>query len=225
MQSLHLAEVDSTQSYLKQNYHDLHDEILISTSHQTGGHGRRGTAWKHLEQALAFSFTLKPSKELTLTPLEVGCLLARFFSPSLLLKWPNDLINIRNEKVGGIICQLLGDTIVVGVGINLYVDPKQDFDFPYPIGGLFENKPELKENFHESLPQDIYSYILKHRLEPKEISEQFTKYCSHLNKRVKITDHAKEFSGYFLGISTLGEAILESNGEKTNILTGSLRLN
>jgi len=225
MRSLHLTEVDSTQSYLKQNYHNLHQEILVSTSHQTGGHGRRGTAWKHLDQALAFSFTLKPHEELTLTPLEVGCLLAEFFSPSLLLKWPNDLINDRKEKVGGIICQLVGDSIVVGIGINLYVDPSEEFDFPYPIGGLFKEKPDLKDDFHSTLPMELYHHILKNRLSAQQVSEKFNKYCSHLNQNVKITDHGKESNGYFLGISTRGEAILESDGEKINVLTGSLRPN
>jgi len=224
MQTLHLVEVESTQSYLKQNYHDLHEEILISTSYQTGGHGRRGTTWKHLDQALAFSFTLTPNEELTLTPLEVGCLLAEFFSPTLSLKWPNDLINNRNEKIGGIICQLVGDTIVVGIGINLYVNPSEDFDFDYPIGGLFDTKPELEENFHSELPVKLYHHILEKRLNSKQVSENFTKYCSHLNQYVMITDHTKIYAGYFLGISTRGEAIIESNGERINILTGSLRI-
>ncbi len=225
MQTLHLDEVDSTQAYLKQNYHNLKENILISTTHQTGGHGRRGTFWKHLDQALAFSFTLEPNEELTLTPLEVGCLLADFFGPKLLLKWPNDLINEKKEKVGGIICQLVGETIVVGVGVNLYVDPNEEFDFPYPIGGLFNQSPQLKDNFHSSLPHEIYNYILKNRLSPQQVSAQFSKYCSHLNQSVKITDHAKEFTGYFVGISTMGEAILENNGVKVNVLTGSLRPN
>jgi len=225
MRTIHLREVESTQSYLKQNYHNLQEEILVSTSHQTGGHGRRGTTWKHLDQALAFSFTLKPNEKLTLTPLEVGCLLSKFFSPYLSLKWPNDLINDRKEKVGGIICQLVGDIIVVGVGINLYVDPSIEFDFPYPVGGLFKDKPDLENNFHSTLALELYRHILKNRLSPQQTKENFIKYCSHLNQQVKITDHTKEFSGYFLGISPLGEAILESNGEKIKVLTGSLRPN
>lgn len=224
MQSIHLEEVDSTQSYLKQNYHNLHQEILVSTSHQTGGHGRRGTTWKHLDQALAFSFTLNPNEELTLTPLEVGCLLAEFFSPVLNLKWPNDLINDRKEKVGGIICQLVGDVIVVGVGINLYIDPTEHFNFPYPIGGLFKERSDLKDNFHSTLPIKLYHYILKNRLSAQQVSDNFIKYCSHLNQHVQIIDHDKQYTGYFLGISTLGEAIIQLNGKRTNILTGSLRL-
>ncbi len=225
MQSIHLKETESTQTYLKQNYADLHQEILVSTSRQTGGHGRRGTHWQHLPEALAFSFTLKPNDTLTLTPLEVGCLLANFFSPELLVKWPNDLINSKKEKVGGIICQLVGDVIVVGVGINLYVDSALSFDFPYPIGGIFTDKPELKENFHQSLPEEIYQFILKNRLSPSEVQSQFSKYCSHQEQEVKITDHSKEFNGKFVGITIHGEAILEQDGVRTNVLTGSLRPN
>ena len=225
MQSIHLKETESTQTYLKQNYSDLHQEILVSTSNQIGGHGRRGTQWKHLPDALAFSFTLKPNDTLTLTPLEVGCLLAKFFSPKLLVKWPNDLINDRKEKVGGIICQLVGDVIVVGVGINLFVDPAMDFDFPYPIGGIFPEKPNLKNDFYESLPQELYQFILENRLTPLQVQSEFSKFCSHQAQEVKITDQKREFTGKFVGITVHGEAILEKDGIETKVLTGSLRPN
>ncbi len=225
MQSIHLKEVDSTQTYLKQNYSDLKENILVSTSHQKGGHGRRGTHWEHLDEALAFSFTIKPSEVLTLSPLEIGCLLADFFSPELLLKWPNDLINKKQEKVGGIICQLVGETIVVGVGINIYVNPTQIFNFPYPIGGLFEQKPNLDTEFKSILPNKLYQHVLNNRLTINQIKSQFNQYCAHLNQEVKITDHQKEFTGRFIGISDHGEALLEKEGHITKVLTGSLRLN
>lgn len=225
MQTLHLPTVDSTQSYIKNHFQDLRSPILVSTSKQDAGHGRRGSQWRHLENALAFSFTLEPNQTLTLTPLEIGCFLAKYFSPYLLLKWPNDLINTKGEKVGGIICQLVEGTIVAGVGINLYVteEERREFNFPYPVGGIFEEKQEWQSDFASTLPCEIYKSLLTKRMDEKIIQEEFKKYCFHLDQQVTITDHQNSSQGKFIGISTFGEALLETEGAIQKVLTGSLR--
>jgi BirA family biotin operon repressor/biotin-[acetyl-CoA-carboxylase] ligase len=57
---------------------------------------------------------------LTLAPLAVGCALAdwlRGLGLDLRLKWPNDL-RVDGAKIGGILCELRDQTLLVGVGIN-----------------------------------------------------------------------------------------------------------
>jgi len=224
MQHLHIKECASTQTLLKDNFVDLSQPILVSTDFQNQGIGRRGSPWSHLEHALAFSFTLPLNRTLTLTPIEIGCLLADYFAPNLFMKWPNDLLNIKKEKVGGILCQLVGENLVVGVGLNLFVTGSAHFD--YPIGGIFENSQNLNNNFKEDLPLELYKYIRKSRVEPEAVQHKFKKYCSHLGQRVSIIDHQREDLGRFIGISSLGEALLSLDDEDNSvlkILTGSLR--
>ena len=222
MQHIHLHECISTQSVLKDNFTDLSQPILVSTDHQTLGFGRKGSRWSHFEHALAFSFTLSLNEILTLTPLEIGCLLADLFNPNLKLKWPNDLLNNSNEKVGGILCQLAGKNLLVGIGLNLYRDNQEGFE--YPVGGIFETLPHFKENYKESLPFEIFEYISKNRLTSEQVRESFQKKCGHLRAAVKIIDGNNFTSGRFVGISTQGEALLESEeGKVQKVLTGSLR--
>ena len=222
MHHIHLEQCKSTQTLLKEKFVDLSQPILVSTDNQIEGFGRKGSEWNHLDYALAFSFTLPLNQTLTLTPLEIGCLLCDFFSPNLLMKWPNDLINERSEKVGGILCQLVGKNLVVGIGLNLYCPSPTELD--YPIGGVFKDLPIFECDYKKTLPAKIYDFLAKNRREPLSVRKIFNKYCSHLQKQVLIVDGGNKSEGLFVGISDQGEAILElKDGEQRKVLTGSLR--
>ena len=222
---IHHLEANSTQKdlreYIKSNL-AYDSSILVSTNKQTDGHGRQGSGWNHFSQALAFSFTLKPSKTLTLTPLEIGIHIAEFFSPQSTLKWPNDLLNKKKEKIGGIICQLYKDVILVGIGINLLLTDENISGYPYPIGALFD-EITLKDNFKEELPHQIYEHILSNRLGDNEIIDKWIKYSCHLNQKVSIQDNNNKDEGIFIGLGKNGEAILKTETDQKKILTGSLR--
>lgn len=96
----------------------------IVCDHQTGGRGRNGRTWVsrrgmglYLTHARGIETLPKP---LTLAPLAVGCALAdwlRGLGLDLRLKWPNDL-RVDGAKIGGILCELRHQTLLVGVGIN-----------------------------------------------------------------------------------------------------------
>lgn len=222
MQHIHLQECPSTQTLLREKFADLSQPILVSTDLQTEGFGRKGSDWSHFGHALAFSFTLSLNETLTLTPLEIGCLLAEFFSPNLFVKWPNDLINANGEKVGGILCQLVGKNLVVGIGLNLYLKDQKLID--YPIGGIFTDCPQFEEDFKKVLPKKISTFIRENRLTSTLVEKKFRKYCCHMTKEVTIIDGSIKKSGQFIGISPQGEALLKNiNNETIKVLTGSLR--
>ncbi len=223
---LHLNKTESTQTDLKLIVQEKmltpDSTYLISTDNQQMGVGRQGTNWVHIENAIAFSFIIKPSHTLTLTPLEVGAHLARYFSSRVKLKWPNDLLNEKNEKVGGIICQYYKDLIIAGIGINLIYN--ENHDFPYAVGGIYPHEYLLEDDFKKKLPLDIYTHILNNRLSDLQIKNEWNTYCAHKEKLVTISDRKSVVKGHFHSIGTNGEAIVEnSNGEFEKVLTGSLR--
>lgn len=223
MHHIHLTQTLSTQEDVKKALHQNPGEYLVSTEKQSRGVGRQGSEWHQFEDALAFSFTMTPNETLTLSPLEVGIHLANFFSPKLVLKWPNDLLSTEGEKIGGIICQLVGKVIVVGIGINLKM-PKNLPKFPYKVSSLFSEKEQLKEDIKKDLPLKIVNYILSNRLSADLVREKFLKKCVHMNKLVTILNNELDVSGKFVGIGQNGEALLESEGnDQLKILTGSLR--
>ena len=227
MKHIHFDKIDSTSSYLKLNYKDLknnYQDILVSASQQTSGRGRAGNQWSQPENSIAFSFTLKPSEEMTLSSLELGVLIAKFFKNKVLLKWPNDLLNLQFEKCGGILCQLVEkDILIVGIGINIGIFDNKNFDFPYPIGSVDKKRVLKKEEFND-IPISLFQFILDNRIEHKDIASEWNNLCIHLNKKVSIVDDQYEFTGIFEGINSKGAALIrnvEDNSIK-KVFSGSL---
>jgi biotin-[acetyl-CoA-carboxylase] ligase BirA-like protein len=229
MHHVHLDKTDSTQTYLKENLEALRSveqNVLVSTSTQTSGFGRSGSDWEFLENALAFSFTLEPNEELTLTSLEIGVLLTQFFKEydnlNLLLKWPNDLLSPDEAKVGGILCTYKDPkTILVGIGINLGKMNIPKDKFPYPVDSLSSDLI-LKEDDYREIPRAIYDYILTNRIRKSALKEQWDKVCIHLHREVSIIDGETKTIGLFRGIDHDGSALLDVDGKIAKVITGSL---
>ena len=225
MHHVHLEETPSTQSYLKENWKSLYSEnpnVLVSTSKQTQGQGRQGNNWHDFPNSLAFSFLLQPNEEFTLSSLELGVLLCRFFKDELKLKWPNDLINLKNEKCGGILCQVIEkNLLVVGMGINLESDQSVKGKLP---AGIIQIQ-ETYHNIQEELPEKIYQYILNNRLNQDTIQKEWNQFCFHLNQKVRIEDSNTKEVGTFVGIGPIGEALIQNEeGKIKKVLSGSLFL-
>lgn len=226
MKQLHQQNIDSTSKYLKANYKDLSlddPQVLVSCKEQTEGRGRSGNQWEQPANSLAFSFTLKPSEEMTLSSLELGVHLSKFFGESIQLKWPNDLLNKDFSKCGGILCQLVEpDILIVGIGINLGKFDSSLYDFPYPIGAI-QPERELSDEEFKTLPAEIYQYILDHRLSNQEIISNWNQLCIHLNQQVSIVDGDKSQEGIFTGIDLQGAALISDHENKIHkVMSGSL---
>lgn len=229
MHHIHLDEIDSTQGYLKENLEDLRTiqkNVLVSTSLQTEGVGRSGNPWNFFENSLAFSFTLEPNEEVTLTSLEIGVLLTQFFkeydSLELFLKWPNDLLDREASKVGGILCTYLDKkTIIVGIGINLGKSDLQNSDFPYPVSSLSKDLVLTEEDYAE-IPRAIYDYVLANRIQKSALKPLWDKVCIHLNQSVTIKDGERKMQGIFKGIGSDGSAQLSIDGKINSVMSGSL---
>lgn len=211
-------QCQSTQDELL-NLVDNKTPSLCSTKLQTKGRGRSDHSWSHNDQWLAFSFTLTPSEILTLSSLEIGVLISDFlnihYSVDAKLKWPNDIHDTVGNKVGGILLHN-SEKLVVGVGLNWAgTDPEYH--------SLFPSKRLVNEENHQ-LALDIYKYILENRLSSEKITSKWNKLCSHLNKRVKISDTNTSNIGIFSGIGPMGEALVSEDGQLKKYYTGSLEI-
>lgn len=231
----HFESLGSTQTYLKENLSNLtskdHD-VLVSTDRQTDGIGRSGAQWVDFKNNLALSFTLSPTDPITLTSLECAVLISTFFKShwkiDLNVKWPNDLMNSKQEKCGGIILHNSNNIIICGVGINLDAEKHEieriERDSSKPaIGSLLHEALSYDLNKKE-LSKNIYEFILNNRLSKEEIMDLWNKCCHHLNQLVRIYDNpTQSVEGYFRGIGSLGEALIETSpGKIEKIYSGSL---
>ena len=198
--------------------------LLISTSEQREGVGRNKNSWTHFASAIAFSFTLAPHPILPLTPLEVGALLQIYFAgqgEKVFLKWPNDLLNGKGQKWGGILSSSVQENLlVVGVGLNLGELPPSA---PSQWGTLWPTRV-LKEEEKKSFPFQLAQFITSNRLAKAQVHTCWEQYCWHSNKLVVITDGEEKLKGIFWGIGPSGEAIVEVEGKREVVLNGSLEV-
>lgn len=229
MYHVHLEKCKSTQTHLKDHLPELLSEnrdTLVSSENQTEGVGRKGTHWEHFDSSVTFSFTLLPNEQMTLTSLEVGVLILKFLktksSDELYLKWPNDILNTDGEKCGGILSQLIDGILIVGIGLNFEGKVNDRGNFKFPIGYL--KKGSFLQSFKKKLPAEIYNFILTNRITQSQVISEWNKKNFFKNKAVTIKDGTTFVTGSFLGIGTIGEALIQDQLTKKTIsfVTGSL---
>jgi BirA family biotin operon repressor/biotin-[acetyl-CoA-carboxylase] ligase len=103
--------------------------VLVAEA-QTAGRGRLGRDWVSPPRAgLTFSVLLRPGPAVPVArwswlPLLAGLAgqraVRRLAELEAWLKWPNDLLlGPRRRKVSGLLAQVTGDAVVLGVGVNV----------------------------------------------------------------------------------------------------------
>jgi len=122
---LYLNQIHSTQLYLveliKNNAVSL--PICVWSEYQTRGIGSKNNKWQGVRGNLFFSFAYE-KKEFDFIPnhslsIYFGWIMKKTLNSlnsKVLLKWPNDLY--LEKKVGGVITQIVKNTIICGIGIN-----------------------------------------------------------------------------------------------------------
>lgn len=234
MYHTHFNTIHSTQIYLRDNLVELKshdDDILITTSEQTLGIGRKGSQWDSYANSLAMSFTMKPNPVPTLTPIEIGVLAILFlkseYDISIKLKWPNDLLTTDGKKCGGIIAQYIDtETVVAGLGLNLGSLPAYNAPAHYKHGlGNVSDTLSLTADDQKNIPAKLYAFILKNRInDTADLQARFYNACIHIEKMVKVDDDGDDYTGKFLGIGKNGEAIVEIDNQARSFLASSLKI-
>ena len=121
--------LDSTNEYLK-NKEKLEEYEVVVAKTQTNGRGKRGSVWISNEGAALFSFVIDSigydDKVTIYTGFIVRNILHKLIKEAfsenvesyLKFKWPND-IYYKDKKLCGILCEKVGEKIIVGIGINV----------------------------------------------------------------------------------------------------------
>lgn len=120
-------ELDSTNDYLRRKL-DLQDYECVIANNQTKGRGKRGNVWISNKGAALFSFSVPNDKEELMEKITIFMghivreVLKKYISEEnqkyLTFKWPND-IYYKNKKMCGILCEVIRNHIIVGIGINV----------------------------------------------------------------------------------------------------------
>jgi BirA family biotin operon repressor/biotin-[acetyl-CoA-carboxylase] ligase len=109
---LRLASTPSTQEVAR----DLPLGSAVLTDHQTAGRGRLGRSWETPPGTALLASFVMPARPLA--SLAAGVAAAHACGPPARLKWPNDVL-LDGAKLAGVLAEVHGDRVVVGVGVNL----------------------------------------------------------------------------------------------------------
>lgn len=115
------ATIDSTQTYCRQNFHNLDDETIVVSKIQTAGYGRSGR-WDSQNANVYYSQVFK-NCSLTAEQLNMQVTLAVYdllsnYTNFAHIKIPND-IYVKEKKLAGILVEVVDQGYVCGVGINI----------------------------------------------------------------------------------------------------------
>lgn len=198
MQIIYLDSVDSTQKYLKELIQEgkISLPCAVVADSQTEGIGSRGNSWSGVRGNLFLSFAT-PLNELPKDlKLESASIYFSYilketlaeFDSALWLKWPNDFY-IGDKKIGGMITNLVKDTLVCGVGLNIA-------EAPLGFGKLdvvVERDELIKRYFNNIKKMNLWKQV-------------FSKYKIEFHKNQNFYTHNKNL------IISLGDASLCSDG-------------
>ncbi len=123
---------------------------------QTAGRGRQGRRW-HASAGNALLFSLAVPTDVANARLPAATLACgigaaealRAAGAAVALKWPNDLL-LEGRKLGGVLCELAVDgqgrrTLVIGVGVNVHLDPSTRDSIRQPAASLDQVLPAAIE--------------------------------------------------------------------------------
>ncbi len=127
MKTIHFETIDSTNTYLKENYEDLDNFTFVSADFQSAGRGRNNRNWKSEKgENLLFSLLIKDKalidKFSILSVISAFSIIKALNLEHLSIKWPND-IYYKDSKLCGILLEAVTrneiECLIIGIGLNV----------------------------------------------------------------------------------------------------------
>jgi len=197
MKQICFDTIDSTNTYLKNNYQQLDNLTFVSAKYQTNGKGRNSRNWYSDGNDLLFSLLLKDKSYLTyykqisiVSAYSIIEVLLEYEINNLSIKWPND-VYVADKKICGILLEGIShnelDCLVVGIGLNVNQ-------------GIFENDYlTTPTSMKLILNKQIDLEVLKQKVYQK-LNDNLVKLINNYNFYQDITkyDYLKDKSAYAL---------------------------
>lgn len=223
MRQIHLAQVDSTNSYLRRRLAeepDLEEYTVVTATDQTAGRGQPGHRWDATAgQNLTMTLLLHPGDLMEdggtlfdlniLTALAVRQALLRELPPGaeVKVKWPNDLL-VGGRKICGILIENTFsssrlDASVVGIGVNVLQEHFGE-GYPTPPTSIaIEQRrlgvtPLTGDGWHDRLVYEILEALEEWRSRP--VSRLRAEYHRSLFGRGEVARFARPSGETFYGM-------------------------
>ena len=219
--------------------------VLRAALNQTSGRGRHGRRWHAAPgSALLFSVALPLGARMAppAATLVAGVALAESLAEALgahevdvRLKWPNDLL-LDDRKLGGVLAELAVDragsrTLVIGAGINLWLDAAARDSIGQPAAALAERVPlGMLAAQREALIGRAAASVLDAVGDCSErgfvpYQPRFMQRFALLGQAVQMVEQGTRVAeGRVLGVDGDGRLLLDRGGRVTAFASGEVSL-
>lgn len=233
-----LPQVDSTNTYAKNNFADLPDGCVVAAIEQTAGRGRLGRKWFSAPGA---SLTASAVLKNVTMPFHAGVIvglagleLIREYLPEsfIFFKWPND-IYIRECKISGILSEGILENgrisgVVCGIGINVNQSKEEmnALDNPAVSMTAIAGKKFFLEKMRFELAEKIKKYYIIYRSDSEAVLQLWRKENCLIGETLVLkTPDGKIKQGCFMSIGAGGEMLLRSSdGEVFTFSSGDVKI-
>lgn len=227
-------QLTSTNTYLKEHYHEYPDLTVIQAIHQTEGKGRLGRVFIDDSTQILLSILLKESISsdhmnlITLFTAQVVCEFLTEYTSNVLIKWPNDIL-INDKKICGILTESIYsdqfDAYIIGIGINI-----NSIDFPIPLKDIATS---LKLETHQEydiaklvkrlmgLFEEKYPEFIKN---PASAIQYQNRHSALINQVITFQNQGSTISGTVIEIALNGALHVRSNHQDYYLNSGEVTL-
>jgi BirA family biotin operon repressor/biotin-[acetyl-CoA-carboxylase] ligase len=203
--------IDSTQSALKLAS-PQHGDVIVA-NYQSAGRGRLDRSFEADKgSALLFSAYVTPKRESSewgFIPLLVGLSVAEVLGIEFFTKWPNDILSDLG-KVGGILCEVHGEGIIIGIGLNVSMTEEQ---LPVPTASSVLLTLGSAPDRNLLLPAILkeIAFNLAEWESGEDLVDDYLDSSATMGKKVSVKlPDGSSIEGIASGISSNGELLLDS---------------
>ncbi|WP_456397153.1 biotin--[acetyl-CoA-carboxylase] ligase [Desulfurobacterium sp.] len=213
-----LETIDSTNEYLKRENHK--PITVVTANHQSGGKGRRGRKWiSPPGKGLYISFLFEKPKNfqnVQIVSLSTAVAVTKTLNTlkkGFKIKWPNDIL-FNGKKVCGILPELSGKRIIVGIGVNLSHSREELKETEYPATSLkIEGICFDRKTLTISLVESVINYFDKTAKGKFKIEEFESLSIVKPGSRITVKKQNEIEKVNALGIDREGYMIVEKDGK------------
>lgn len=218
---------------------DLQGPAVILAEVQTGGRGRGGRRWISPSGGLWMTRVMLPETPRSRWPLysllagvAAACAVEKTAGIRPWLKWPNDLM-WGDRKLGGILCETVGDYMITGVGINVRVEWPEDacisdpepVDLDTAVSGLEDDAGQVISRLVEELNRQIDRLDDLFTRDPPSLLTAWRGYSDMLNRRIRIISPSECLEGVARDVTDEGALLVETDsGEMRQFFAADVSL-
>ncbi|HHU11401.1 MAG TPA: biotin--[acetyl-CoA-carboxylase] ligase [Intrasporangiaceae bacterium] len=210
-------------------------EVLVA-EHQNAGRGRLDRDWTTTPgTALTFSALVPTPAEPGWVPLIAGLsvaeAVAELYAVRPALKWPNDILApvgsaLEGAKVAGVLCELTGAGIVVGVGLNV---DQEDGELPVPTATslrlLAQGHPPglTRERLLLTILDHLANRLAMWSQDPDQVRDAYRSGCVTIGQDVRVDlGQDRVQVARAVGVDDTGRLVIESGAGRRPVAAGDV---